>query len=66
MRIVTSDLVFQGRKSIEHVAVSADWAVDSVDSISNLHEGRKLSDHFGVAADLSVRLVRDSEASDND
>lgn len=54
LRIVTADLAFQGRKSIDHIALSADWAVDSVDAISNIHDGRKLSDHFGVAADVSV------------
>ena len=58
LRIATSDLVFQGRKSIDHIALSGDWAVDSVDAISNIHEGRKLSDHFGVAADVSVRPVK--------
>ena len=58
MRIATSDLVFQGRKSIDHIALSEDWAVNSVDVISNIHEGRKLSDHFGVAADVSVRPVK--------
>ena len=58
LRIATSDLVFRGRKSIDHIALSADWAVDSMDAISNIHEGRKLSDHFGVAADVSVRPVR--------
>ena len=66
LRIVTSDLAFQGRKSIDHIALSSDWAVDSVDAISNLHEGRKLSDHFGIAAELSVRPVRDPEDSDDD
>ena len=54
LRIVTADLVFEGRKSIDHIALSADWAVDSVDAISNIHGERKLSDHFGVAADVSV------------
>ena len=54
LRIVTSDLAFQGRKSIDHIALSEDWAVGSVDAISNIHEGRKLSDHFGVAAEVSV------------
>ena len=58
LRIVTANLVFQGRKSIDHIALSGDWAVDSVDAISNIHEGRKLSDHFGVAADVSVRPVK--------
>ncbi|MDE2903601.1 MAG: endonuclease/exonuclease/phosphatase family protein [Chloroflexota bacterium] len=57
LRIVTANLVFQGRKSIDHVALSADWAVDSVDAISNIHGERKLSDHFGVAADVSVRTL---------
>jgi endonuclease/exonuclease/phosphatase family metal-dependent hydrolase len=51
---VTADRVFEGRKSIDHIALSADWAVDSVDAISNIHGKRKLSDHFGVAADVSV------------
>ena len=58
LRIVTADLVFQGRKSIDHIALSADWAVDSEDAISNIHEGRKLSDHFGVAAEVSVQPIR--------
>ncbi len=56
MRIVTSDLVFQGRKSIDHIALSADWAVSSLDAISNIHEGRKLSDHFGVIVDVTPLL----------
>ena len=66
LRIVTADLAFQGRKSIDHIALSEDWAVDSVDAISNIHEGRKLSDHFGVAAEVSVRPRRDAEDSDDD
>ena len=52
-RIVTSDLVFEGRKSIDHVALSADWTVGSVGVISNIHDARRLSDHFGVVATLS-------------
>ena len=55
MRIATSGLAFQGRRSIDHIALSADWAVSSLGVISNIHEGRKLSDHFGVVADLSVQ-----------
>ncbi len=58
LRIVTADLAFQGRKSIDHMALSADWAVDSVDAISNIHDGRKLSDHFGVAAEVSTQRDR--------
>ena len=61
LRIVTADLVFQGRKSIDHIALSADWAVDSLAAISNIHENRKLSDHFGVAADVSVGPESDSK-----
>ena len=57
LRIVTAGLVFQARKSIDHVALGADWAVDSVDAISNVHGERKRSDHFGVAADVSVRSL---------
>ncbi len=58
LRIVTADLVFQGRECIDHIALSADWAVDSVDAISSVHEGRKLSDHFGVAAELTVQPLQ--------
>ncbi len=56
LRIATADLVFQGRKSIDHIALSADWVVDLVDAISNIHGERKLSDHFGVAAEVSPLL----------
>jgi len=55
MCIVTPDLEFQGRRSIDHIAVSDDVAVDSVGVISNLHGDSKLTDHFGVFADLSAR-----------
>ena len=63
LRIVTADLVFEGRKSIDHVALTVDWAVESLGAISNIHGEKKLSDHFGVAADVSVRPVRDPEDS---
>ena len=53
--IATSTLAFQGRRSIEHIALSADLAVGSLGVISNIHEGRKLLDHFGVFADLSAQ-----------
>ena len=55
MTIATSTLAFQGRRSIDHIALSADLAVGSLGVISNIHEGRKLSDHFGVFADLSAQ-----------
>ena len=54
MTIVTSALAFQGRKCIDHIALSEDLAFGSLGVVSNLHEGKKLSDHFGVAADLSA------------
>ena len=37
MTIATSDLALQGRKSIDHIALSNDWAVGSLDVISNIH-----------------------------
>ena len=55
MTIATSELVFQGRKSIDHIALSEDLAVGSLSVISNIHDGRKLSDHFGVVAELSAQ-----------
>ena len=55
MTIVTSELAFQGRRSIDHIALSEDWAVGSLGVVSNIHEGRKLSDHFGVVAELSAQ-----------
>lgn len=53
IKIVTSEIAFQGRRSIDHIALGTDWKVRSVEAISNIHEERKLSDHFGVVADLS-------------
>ena len=58
MEIATSELAFQGRKSIDHIALSNDWVVGSLDVISNIYEERKLSDHFGVVADLSAQHLR--------
>ena len=58
MTIATSELGFQGRKSIDHIALSDDWVVGSLDVISNIYEERKLSDHFGVVADLSAQHLR--------
>ena len=54
-RIATSELAFQERRSIDHIALSADWVVSRLDVIGNIHEGRKLSDHFGIVAHLSVQ-----------
>ena len=55
MRIITADLVFEGRKSIDHIAVSEDLAVDSLYPISNVQGDRKLSDHFGIVAEIAPR-----------
>jgi len=50
LRIVTSDIAFEGRASIDHITLGADLAATSVSPLSNLREGKKLSDHFGIAA----------------
>ena len=55
MRIITADVAFEGRKSIDHIVVSEDLSVDSLYPISNVHDGKRLSDHFGIAAELSFR-----------
>ena len=56
--IATGHVTFQGRKSIHHIALSEDLAVERVDVISNMLAERELSDHFGVVADLSLRRSR--------
>ena len=53
--IATAGLGFQGRRTIDHIALSQDLAADSLGVISNVHQDGNLSDHFGVVADLSVR-----------
>ena len=53
MSVATLGLAFQGRRNIDHIALSEDWQVVSLGVISNFHEGKKLSDHFGVVAELS-------------
>ncbi len=55
MSIVTSDLAFQGRRNIDHIALSEDLTVESLDIISNIHDRMHLSDHFGVVAEVSGR-----------
>ena len=55
--IATCSLTFQSRKSIDHIALSEELAVERVDVISNVDEERNLSDHFGVVADLSFRRL---------
>ena len=57
LSIATAGLGFQGRRTIDHIALSQDLAADSLGVISNLHQDGDLSDHFGVVADLSVRSM---------
>ena len=55
--IATSDVAFQGRSSIDHIALSSDLVVESLQVLSNMENGRALSDHFGIVAHASPRLV---------
>ena len=55
MTIATSAIGFQGRRSIDHIALSDDLSAGSIGVISNIHDGRKLSDHFGVVAEVSAK-----------
>ena len=58
LEIVTGGLAFEGRGSIDHIALSGDLQVEALGAISNLHEGKRLSDHFGVFATVTVQLGR--------
>ena len=55
--IATSDVAFQGRSTIDHIALSIDLVVESLQVLSNIQNGRALSDHFGIVADVSPRPV---------
>ncbi len=55
LTIATSALGYNGRRSIDHMALSEEIAVASLNVISNIDGERKLSDHFGVAASLSIQ-----------
>ena len=54
MAIATPDLEFEGRRNIDHIALSGDLAAQSIEAISNKHDERGLSDHFGVVASVAV------------
>ena len=58
MTIVTAELAFGQRKTIDHIALSEDLVAESLEAISNIHESGNLSDHFGVYARLSNRPGR--------
>ena len=54
LAIVTADVMFEGRRNIDHIALSGGLACESVEPISNIHDGRKLSDHYGIVAEVSA------------
>ncbi|MYA19572.1 MAG: endonuclease/exonuclease/phosphatase family protein [Chloroflexi bacterium] len=58
MTIATAAIGYEGRRTIDHIAISADLAAESLGVISHIHGARKLSDHFGVTAALSARPLR--------
>ena len=55
MTIASSALGHRGRRCIDHMALSEEFAAESLNVISNLAGDSKLSDHYGVAATLSVQ-----------
>ena len=55
MTIVTAELAYEGRKSIDHLVLSDDLAAESVEAIGNYDGEQRLSDHFGVAVEVAVR-----------
>ena len=56
MSIATARLNLKGKSTIDHIALGADLAAESLGVISNLRDSAKpLSDHFGVVANLSSR-----------
>ena len=57
MKVVTSELEFQGRGATDHIALSEDMIAKSIDAISDEYGATRLSDHFGV-----VGSVIDSQA----
>ena len=57
LSIITAGLGFQGKRTIDHIALSGDLAAESLGVVSNVHEDGDLSDHFGVVAELSVKGI---------
>ena len=56
--LVTRELEYCGRRTIDHIGLSSDMTPGSLDVISNVHAERALSDHFGVVADVLVQGAR--------
>lgn len=57
MTIATAGLDFQGRESIDHVALGGNLAAEYLGVISNYDGEHRLSDHFGVVAGLFARVA---------
>lgn len=57
MTIVTSELAYRGRKSIDHVVLGGDLGAERVGVIDNFDGERRLSDHFGVVVEVAARGV---------
>ena len=57
VNIATANVAFGGRSTIDHIALSSDLAVESMDVLSNIQDGKHLSDHFGIVAEVSARQV---------
>ena len=62
--LATSALEYRGRRTIDHIGLSANMAAGSLDVISNIHGERKLSDHFGVVADVLVKDLDDQQKAE--
>ena len=56
MTIATAAFGFQGQRTIDHIALSDDLAVESLSVVSNVHGESDLSDHFGIAATVSGQI----------
>ena len=54
LTIATAGLGFQGKRTIDHTALSSDLAAEFLGVISNIHGNGELSDHFDVVAGLSL------------
>ena len=55
LTIATSALGYNGRRCIDHMALSEEIAAESLKVISNIDGKRELSDHPGIAAILSIQ-----------
>ena len=55
MTIATAAVGHEGRRSIDHIALSEDLTIESLGVISNIDGESRLSDHFGVTAALSAQ-----------